>query len=335
MFSLILPKPKWAFGAFEDGTCLGGVILKRIGDVGLIDWIFLSKAARGRGSAKQLVGMALEAFRRKELTKVAALVRDDNTASWNLFAARGLKAVSPVELIRQLGIGSAVRLSFASSKVVAYGFDLWIGSLEDALDSLAHQRVSLDDTAPGNGVTTLLWHLALNLLPATAAVWRHHSSYLHWLTALGAIVLVRLFFAYMGALPFYRPARLRADRGGYLIAIPNQMIGGLLFHPAFWHPKVPRWREPDYRTGLGVSATLGVASTMGLIAASSVLLYKGLLQSDLASGVAETVVDVGRFVLLMEIQPLFEAWAGPRILRWNRWAYVVILAAGIAIILWA
>ena len=335
VFSLILPKPKWAYGLFEDGVCLGGVILKQIGTIGLVDWIFLSKAARGRGLAKRLVVAALDAFAEQGLTKVAALVRDDNTASWNLFAARGLKAVTPLDLIRQLGIRDAVRISFASNMVVAYGFDLWLGSLEDALDPSAPEHVSLEDTASGNFLTTLLWHLSLNLLPAIAVVWRHNESPVYWAIALSALILGRLLFAYLGTIPLFRRVRLRAGRGGYIIAVPNQLLGGLLFHPAFWHPAVPRWREPDCRSGLGVSASLGVIGTMGLIAVSSLLLARGTLQSTMAIGIAGTIVQAGKLILIMELQPLFEAWSGRRILRWSLIAYFAVLAAGVAVIIWA
>ncbi len=335
VFALILPKPKWAYGAFEDGRCLGGVLLKRSGETGLIDWIFLGRDARGRGLAKQLVQRALEAFRRERLTTVAASVRDDNTASWNLFADRGLRAVSPIELIRKLGLVRAVRLSFVSFKVFAYGFDLWMGSLVRALEPRGREHAALTDTAPGNGYTTLLWHLVLNLLPAASAIWLGGNDPMDWFLALGLLALVRLGFAYLGALPFYGPVRLRAARGGYLIAIVNHLAGGLLFHPAYWHPRISRWREPEHRNGLGVSAFLGVAGMMGLMLASSLLLARGLLPSPLSAGVAESIVDAGKLILIMELQPLFEAWSGRRILRWSPWAYFPALAAGVALLVWA
>lgn len=335
VLSLILPKPKWAYGVFEDGRCLGGVLLKKSGDTGLIDWIFLGRDARGRGLAKQLVQRALETFRQRGLTTVAASVRDDNTASWNLFADRGLRAVSPIELIRRFGLSSAARLSFISFKVVAYGFDLWLGSVARALEPRSHEHADLPDTAPGSDYTTLLWHLGLNLLPAVAAIWLGGRDPLNWLLGLGLVILARLSFAYVGALPFYRPMRLRASRGGYLVAVVNHLAGGLLFHPAYWHPKAPRWREPEYRRGLGISALLGVTGTMGLMLAASLLLSTEILSSPLPAGVAESIVGVGKLILIMELQPLFEAWSGRRILRWSPCAYFTALIAGVAILVWA
>ena len=335
VLSLILPKPRWAYGAFEDGRCLGGVLLKRVGDVGLIDWIFIGRADRGRGLAKQLLQQALEAFRLEGITTVAASVRDDNTASWNLFADRGLRAVSPIELIRQVGLGSALRMGLVSFKVFAYGFDLWVGSLLRALEPRGQEQAHVSDTAPGNGYTTLLWHLGLNLLPAVAAIWLGSNAPLDWFLALGLLILVRLGFAYAGARVFFGSVRLRAARGGYAVAIISHLVGGLLFHPAYWHPRVARWREPEHRSGLGFSALLGVAGMMGITFGASLLFSRGLLPSRFLAGLAEAAADAGKLILIMELQPLFEAWSGPRILRWSPWIYLPALAAGIVLILLA
>lgn len=333
-FFLIIPKPKWAFGAFENGKCLGGVVLKKIAGTGLIEFIFIAKGARGRSLGKQLTGRALEAFREQGLETALASVRDDNTASWNLFAGRGFHACSLRELIRRFGLGRALALSLGSSHAIAFGFDLWVGSVEAAL-SPDPPEPDVTQSVPGGGFSSLLGHTFLNLLPVTAAAWQFDEPYAYMAIGLLLLIVVRLLFGYLGTLPFFRPARLRMARGGYIIEVPVQVYGSVFFYPAHWHPKLARWREPDYRTGLGVSALLSVLGIMAVLGASSLLLASGELQSAIAVGTAEVIAHVGKPILILEVQPLFEAWSGPRIRRWNLWVYLALLAGAVVLLVFA
>ncbi len=333
-FFLIIPKPKWAFGAFENGRCLGGVVLKEVAGTGLIEFIFVAREGRGRSLGKLLTGRALQAFRERGIETAVASVRDDNTASWNLFAGRGFHACSLRDLVRRFGPGRALALSFGATHAPAFGFDIWIGSVDQALSPNPPQP-DVDQTVPGGGFSSLLGHLFLNLLPVIAAAWQFRESYAEVATALLLVICVRLLFGYLGTLPFFRPARLRMARGGYVVEIPVQIFGSVLFYPAHWHPKVARWREPEYRTGLGVSALLSVLGVMVALGTASLLLTSGVLRAPLAVGTAAVITDVARFFLIMEVQPLFEAWSGPRIRRWNLWVYLMVLAGAVALIIFA
>jgi GNAT superfamily N-acetyltransferase len=330
-FFLIVPKPKWAFGAFEDGKCLGGVVLKKLAGTGLIEFIFVAKEGRGHGLGKRLTERALEAFREQGLETALASVRDDNTASWNLFAGRGFHALSLRELVKQFGLGRALAISFGSSNAIAFGFDLWAGSVETALSADPPQP-DVRESVPGGGFSSLLGHLFWNLLPVAVAIWQFNVPYSQLAVAALLIVAVRLLFGYLGAIAFYRPARLRMARGGWAIEIPIQLLGSYFFYPAHWHPKLARWREPDFRTGLGVSALASILGVMVAIGASSYALAAGVLSSTFAVGTAHVIRHIGKFVLIMEAQPLFEAWSGPRVHRWNLPVYLIVLAGAVALI---
>ncbi|MFP4376836.1 MAG: GNAT family N-acetyltransferase [Spirochaetales bacterium] len=333
-FFLLIPKPKWAFGAFDDGTCLGGVYLKKIAGVGLVEFIFIAKEGRGHGLGKRLTERALEAFREQGIETAVASVRDDNTASWNLFAGRGFHALSLAAFVRQFGLGRAFLISLASAQAFAFGFDLWAGSVDAALSSNP-PTPDAREAVPGGSLSSLIGHLFLNLLPVTAAVWRFGESYAQLATALGLVIVARLLFGYLGSLPFYRPARLRMARGGWLIEVPVQIFGSTFFYPAHWQPKLAHWREPDFRRGLGVSALLSILGVMAVLGAASLLLASGALTSVFAVGTALITVDVAKLVLILEAQPLFEAWSGPRVRRWNLPVYLVVLAGAIALVAFA
>ena len=87
---IIVPKrPKWAhFAKDANGKIVGGVILKRLGkSVGIVDFIFVHAKARGQGLGPKLLDIGIKDLDEADCTTQLALVRDDNTASWNMFSA--------------------------------------------------------------------------------------------------------------------------------------------------------------------------------------------------------------------------------------------------------
>lgn len=341
---LLVTRPKWAYGAWDGERCLGGVFLKESAGVGIIEWIFVSKEARGMGLAKRLTAVALREFEKRGLTRWAASVRDDNTASWNLFAARGFRAVSIAEAMRLLGPLAAIRVAVVATQAVGIGFDLWLGSktpadghpadhaadptVGDAADPAVPALATLEATAPGTWASSVVFHLGIHGLFVLFGVLRFGIAAGPGVLGMAAVLFVRLLFSYTAARAAGLSGRLRVPRGGWLVALVVAPLGGTLFYPAFWHPRAARWREPDHRAALGLSALFGAIGVMALrIAASRAV---GLQAVGSAAVLADTASAVGFFsfyVLLFDMNPLFEAYAGPRILRWNKWVYGAALLA--------
>jgi GNAT superfamily N-acetyltransferase len=335
VLGLIVTKPKWGFAAWDGDTCLGGVILGSHGQFGIVEFIFISKDGRGKGLGKRLTDHAMEAFAERGLKYSAASVRDDNTASWNLFAGRGHTAYTPLRIIRDFGFGTWLSLSLTTAQLFAFGFDLWIGSVEQARTPNADSRLQVSDTAPGSSVATLVLFFLIHMVAVTAAFWQDGAGPGPWAIAIAALLTVRLLFSYLATVPFFRPARIRMARGGAITDFIINAIGSFFFYPVFWHPRVTRWREPDYRAGLGVSAMIGALSVIVLLAAGSLILGAGVLQSALLVRAIAIMIDLGKLMLIIDLQPLFEAWSGPRIIRWNLWAYLITATAAVAVIIWA
>lgn len=91
--------------------------------------------------------------------------------------------------------------------------------------------------------------------------------------------------------------------------------------------------QPDHRSALGISALSGVIGVAALVAATS--FANGFLPTSelpIVAGSMHTAASFGLIVLLFDANPLFEAYAGPRIQRWNRWVYLGTLLAVAAIV---
>mgnify|MGYP006277285135 CR=1 FL=1 len=337
--AMLISKPKWAFGAWDGDRCVGGVILKRSGRVGIVEWIFVAKEGRGRGLAKQLTDVAMREFAEKGIETAAAIVRDDNTASWNLFAARGFKAMSIGGAIQALGIGDYLRVVFSAFKITAVGFDLWIGSVGVALEPSVRGEPDPGDTVPGNSVTSLIFHLIVNCLPVAFGWLLFGDEPLPFLAAIVAILAVRLLFSFVTVRASGLRVRLRSARGGLLPVLITDVFQGILFYPAFWQPKTARWREPDHRGPLSAAALVGAVAVMALVVGAG-LIARGGAGGPLTSGPAGPFVlqtaailrVIGKFVIAFELNPIFEAFAGPRVLRWKWWVYAIAAAAAVVVI---
>lgn len=335
LLGLIVTKPKWGFAAWDGDTCLGGIILGEHGQFGIVEFIFISKSGRGQGLGKRLTDRAMEAFAERGLTYSAASVRDDNTASWNLFAGRGHTVYTPLRIIREFGFGTWLSLSLTTAQLFAFGFDLWIGRVEQARSPNADAALRLTDTAPGSSLATLLLFFFIHMIAVTATLWQDGAGPGPWAIAISSLLIVRLLFSYLGTVPFFRPARIRMARGGAITDVIINAMGSFFYYPVSWQPRVTRWREPDYRTGLGVSAMTGALSVIALVVTGSLVLNEGIVQNPVfARGIA-IMIDLGKLMLIIDLQPLFEAWSGPRIMRWNLWAYLATAGAATAVIIWA
>lgn len=88
--SLISKKDMWGFYATDGENIVGAVLLEKASDKeGFLSWIFVDSSARGHRLASRLIQSGFDALNEEGLTKQFALVRDDNTASWNMFLKAG------------------------------------------------------------------------------------------------------------------------------------------------------------------------------------------------------------------------------------------------------
>ncbi len=139
-FSLIerlgVSRPKMAVVAMVDGEIAGAVFLKMFGmeqKTGYMDLGFVRPEYRGKGVGNALYPAAIQALKDEGATLVAAMVKDDNVASWGLLKKQGFSLPNMVQLFRMMGFWNALSLWLNSLCCIASGMNMWISeSLPEA-----------------------------------------------------------------------------------------------------------------------------------------------------------------------------------------------------------
>jgi hypothetical protein len=110
----------------------------------MFSWIFVDPAAQGHKLCRRLTEAGIRAMEDRGLTTQFTLIRDDNTASWNMFAKNGytqpsalrsLFGYSPASFMKRLGYAFAT------------GYSTWVK----------------DDRRPGGSVHPRRWAIAKTL----------------------------------------------------------------------------------------------------------------------------------------------------------------------------
>lgn len=125
LVSLILPKKKiWGFYAHDQDDVVGAVYIKKVAeDEGVLDWVFIDPKAQGFNLASHLMDAGVLAMDEAGLRRQFALVRDDNTASWNMFAKRGYKEASLFYTLTKFRLKSLPnRVTYS----MVTGYSIWV-----------------------------------------------------------------------------------------------------------------------------------------------------------------------------------------------------------------
>ncbi|PUU90179.1 GNAT family N-acetyltransferase [Halanaerobium sp.] len=127
---LFIPDPKDCFVEVEENKVIGAVLYKYFSvankKIGYVDFIFVDKAAHGKGIGSKLVDRCLKAMEKEACDGYSALVRDDNVGSWKMFVNNGLKRVGLDDLVRKFGVPGMLNLTFKIPFNFATGMDFYL-----------------------------------------------------------------------------------------------------------------------------------------------------------------------------------------------------------------
>ncbi|MFW6288245.1 MAG: GNAT family N-acetyltransferase [Spirochaetota bacterium] len=308
---LLVPrKPKWAIYATNDeGEMVGGIVLKKLGhEAGIVDWVFVDKAARGQGLGPELVDRGLAELEEAGCRHQFALVRDDNTPSWNMFATRGFDIPNIIRLY--FGFGAAVGGYSLLLTFALLGYSMW-------------HRDSSQPSGPrvparGVGLATILL-LALAVSGLFALQSDILGALFYMLPMVGGITIVRLLLSW----PFaraYGPVRVQVPHSGVPLSLGLGLLGAWWPVLGMWVPREPLWHESRFRKASGRASFVGWLVTLAALAATYLLPF-----DELAVGWRGSLLPV-LFYQAIPIVP-FEGMDGYRVLRWSRRAF----AAGVAL----
>ncbi|MFP4010422.1 MAG: GNAT family N-acetyltransferase [Spirochaetaceae bacterium] len=209
--------PSWGFHAHDDEDSIGGVPLEKMGPgEGLLSWIFVDAEAQCHRLGLRLLETGIGAMDEAGLNTQFALVRADNTASWNMFAKSGYTRPSVFRSLfgySMKGFGKRLGYSFAT------GYSTWVRD-----HSLARGSVHARGWAV---LTSLLFSLFIGAALSLFSV-RGVEFFFVGMAAVTAITALRMLVAY----PIARlsgPVRFDAPQGG----TPLSVLPALAFG-AWW-----------------------------------------------------------------------------------------------------
>ena len=307
--------PKWAFYARNDeGEMVGGVILKRLGKhVGIIDFIFVSKAGRGQGVGPQLLDRGLAAIEAAGCKQQLALVRDDNTPSWNMFATRGFKIPNIFRAFFAYGPRAFLYLFFVL--FANHGYSVW--AKETGTNETARP------VTPGLGLAAIIL-LSLSVA-GLMGLGIDVSAFLPYaLPMVFGVTILRLVLTW----PFarsYGPLRFQVPHGGVPLSLFLGFLGAWWPVLGMWVPRDPLWHESKFRTASGMASFAGWLTTIAALVAT----YYVAPSPNIAEAWQGSLVPM-LFYQAVPIGP-FEGLDGFRVLKWSKTAFVLGLVLSIAV----
>ena len=310
---LAISKPKSALVAEVDRVPAGAMFLHIYGSgqkkTGYLEIGFVVKAFRGQGIGRVLYSGAIQYLREQGCDCVAAVVLDDNAASWMPLKSSGLEPSTLAGLVRSLGFGRAAALWLRTLFCLACGAQFWI-------DRPAKSRGSLRELAAFLCVNLLLF------LPRLAWVTRQPGQIALALSAYLFVLAAGILFGGAGCLVAGGRWRVSFPRGGALLTPLLNSVGAVFPMVGHWVPESPQATR-ESRRALGVQAAVEWVGMLALFALGALLLGGNRFFQLSATFAASLLVYRVLF---------FMPFGGGRVWRWSKPVFSVLACISLGLI---
>ena len=313
----MIGKPKKALVAEEDGRLAGAVMYKfmKAGGkrIGYIDFAFVDPKRHNRGIGTALYGAAVEYLWAQEgCDALTALVKDDNVGSWSLFLKNGFARVSLPELVRQFGLGGALKQYFGAPFCLGVGMEYYVALREKDCPS--------GKSGSAGQIAAHLLANALLFLVALAGRTQHAFAFS---AAYFALLLGGIAAGFVGTRFSRRDWRFRHINGGALTcALVN--LTALLPMVGNWYP-IRHEKTREFRRDMG---RVALCDWLFMLVMTAIATLGGM-----SHVVIRFAGQIGTFFLIYRIIPFypFESYGGRRVLDWSKWVYAAMTICSLAI----
>ena len=314
----MIGKPKKALVAEVDGQLAGAVMYKLMEAggkrIGYIDFAFVDPKRHNRGIGTALYGAAVEYLWTQEgCDALTALVKDDNVGSWGLFLKNGFARVSLPELVRQFGVGGALKQYFGTPFCLGVGMEYYVALREKICTS--------GKSGSAGQIVSYLLANALLLLVALAGRMQHAFAFA---AAYCALLLGAIAAGFVGTRFSGRDWRFRHINGGALIcALVN--LTALFPMVGNWYP-LHYERTRAFRRDMGMVALF---EWLFMLVVTAIAIFGNMPHAPV-----RFVGQIGAFFLVYRMIPFypFESYGGRRVLDWSKWAYAVMTICSLAVV---
>ena len=311
---LISKKNMWGYYATNDKDIVGAIILIKGGNKeGFVQWIFVDPIAQGHKLASRLMDAGQQAFSDEGITKQFALVRDDNTASWNLFLKAGYQVLPLTHTLFKYSMKAFIK---RAEYAMITGYSTWVK----------------DDTSKQSSVFPKLpifraLMIAIVLGASLSLFGFRGIEFLFFsvMTVLG-LTLLRMLVAFPIAIS-YGKVKFVPSQGGVFLSF---ILG--LFTQSWWPvfgiyvPKEDLWKSHEFKRNLALQ------SFVTLLLMQVVFIAASFLLPDVFSQGMNFIIA---YVLVVHSIPFFpfDGTDSGRIIRHNKFLYVLSLLGTIFSIL--
>jgi len=322
---IFIPRPKTGIVAVYNDKIVGGVFYKAATygktKLGTIDFIFVDPSVHGKGVGKQLYEYVITRLWKQGCDAIAAIVRDDNIASWGMFVNGGFVRASLPKLVRLMGVSGIAKL-LLSTYGISIGYECYI-ALPDRDETLVYEKST-------NSAGQILAYIAINIFIVAFLIFMVE----HKLSFLSAILIVFpgcVLAGYIGTLLTKRKWRFRLVAGGAVICLVNIVIA-LVVRLFYFIPLVGNWyphnyeNSPHFRKDLAINAIfvwvyLLVLSAITIITGSSVPFLK-------------YVSYIASMLLILRCLPFdpVTSYGGGRVFEWNKIVYAAFAITSVLVI---
>lgn len=320
-----IPKPKTGIVAVFDDKIVGGVFYKIATygkkKLGTIDFIFVDPSVHGKGVGKQLYEYAVIFLWEQGCDALAAIVRDDNIASWGIFVNGGFVRAGLPKLARLLGLSGIAKM-FLTTYGVSIGYECYI-ALPGREETLIYEK-----SASSAGQILAYITINLSIVAFLLFVIEHGLSFLAAsLFVFSSCVLT----GYTGTLLSKHKWRFRLVAGGAGICLLG-IITMLVFKVFCFIPLVGNWyphkyeNSPHFKRDMAINAIFVWAYLLALSAITII--------TDTFTPFLTYVSYIASILLIIRCIPFDPAtsYGGGRVFQWNKLVYGIFAAASVSII---
>lgn len=312
-----MPKPKQALVAVRDGEIVGAVLYKLFlsggKKIGYVDYAFTGADCHNMGIGNLLYAAAVDFLWGEGCDALTAVVKDDNVGSWSLFLKNGFARVSLPGLIREFGLGGAIKQYFGTPLCFGVGMEYYVATKSE--------HVAGDKG--GSGKQILAYVLANSLLLGVGILVNPKEALAVWVAYL-CMLLAGIGVSALGTrFSASRDWRFRLNNGGILVYMLVNL--GSIF------PMVGNWYPSQYEKTERFRRDMGIPALMEwcyLLAVTAVCAFGGMEYT-----VVRILGQIGTFLLIYKSLPFypFESFGGGRVYRWRKPIYFLMAALSLVV----
>ena len=316
---LFISKPKEAMLAIIDDKIVGGMIIKYIiakdKKLAYIDFAFIDPDYHNQGVGRKLYKETFECLWNEGCTAIAAMVKDDNVASWKSFLNNGFSQTSMLEATKELGVGLMIKQYFVTPAFMANGMEFYL-------------KVKGREVKPKEieTKTQIGFYLLANfLLMILGFLLNNRSNWGMYILSYIGLLASGVAVSYLGILFSKRKWKFRVNScGALLVAFIN--IGAAYPLIGNWYPE--RYENTkEFKRDMGIPALFEWIFLLVIIVVSKIMMPQHIVFKYL-SQVANTFI----MYRILSVYP-FESYGGARLYRWNKALYLIMSIISVILII--